>query len=1204
MFLRNGQLDQVVVLDFGVARAASLVDPLTATNALIGTPDYMAPEQARYLTDLTPAADVFSLGSVLFECLTGRPPFTADHVTALLAKLLFDPAPFVRALRPDVPRELAGLLSRLLEKDPRLRPADGAALVYCLDALPDLEHLADAGGALPARQAAAPTEQELALVSVVVARDPAAAPGPLSAQETPPAGAVATSELVPDPESLGLASLGATVEQLLDGTLVAVLVPNESATDQVAQAARCALRLQELLPSADVAVATGRGVLGPALRVGSAIERALALLPQQAVCTREPRTEPAGSRAVPAGPLAAGSLAAGAPPRVRLDEVTAGLLDARFQLAEDGAGGSVLLGLSTRPDEGRPLLGRPTPFFGRERELTLLEALLEECLSEPAARAALVIGEPGIGKSRLRSELLRKLRGEPKPLLCLSARCDELGGPPLAPLVQALHALCGVSPAEPLPQRRSALLSRLGRCLPPQQAEATLALLAELCGVATASPPASSPSDAHEDPRRGQAQVASALARLLRAECQSQPVLLLIDDGQWLDGATVRLIEHLLGALADSPLFVLVTARPELLERFPGLWRQRAVQEIRLRGLSRRATERLVAATLALPASSPTVLRIVEQSAGSPLLIEELIRAAAAGRGEELPETVLAIGQARMARLDRLQRRVLRAASVLGGTLCPACVRALLPDVEPAAVTQALQALVDAEVLVPVPESRCADDPELRFRYAPLRDAAYELLTDAERARLHRTAARFLESQRESDTALIAGHYQRGGESERAAALYLHAAERLLEGYDADAALALCQLGIGCGAGGEVLGGLRALAAWIRLRRGELEQAAELATEAVALLSGGTLAASRALCVLATAAHEPQPLLQLAARIEAAVPDPLALGAHAESCATLAIALAGCGQRPPAQRLLAHLTGCIERSRETTGAGPLAMSALRARGWALYARARLILFFAPQPWVALDAARRAAAAFEEASELRSLVLARALEAASLCALGEGASAAPVLRDALALAEALTEELPACEVAASGALGLSQQAGLQAGTELARQAAELCERVLTSGRSTAMQRGIARCARAWLALAAADLERAEHEARSAATEHAGWPLHWLETQIPLLTALRRQGALDAAVATATAALRVLGEQDGAGALAVPLWLAAAEAFEAAGDAARAQALRHEAAQQLSRIRADAPDAAARARAEGHAARLLRVHTHSASESVAG
>ena len=141
----------------------------------------------------------------------------------------------------------------------------------------------------------------------------------------------------------------------------------------------------------------------------------------------------------------------------------------------------------------------------------LLEALLEECLSEPAARAALVIGEPGIGKSRLRSELLRKLRSEPKPLLCLSGRCDELGGPPLAPLIQALLALCGVSAAEPLPQRRSALLSRLGRCLPPQQAEATLALLAELCGVGAVSPPASSLSDVQEDPRRWQAQLREAL---------------------------------------------------------------------------------------------------------------------------------------------------------------------------------------------------------------------------------------------------------------------------------------------------------------------------------------------------------------------------------------------------------------------------------------------------------------------------------------------------------------------------------------------------------------------------------------------------------------------------------------------------------------------------------------------------------------------
>lgn len=300
----------------------------------------------------------------------------------------------------------------------------------------------------------------------------------------------------------------------------------------------------------------------------------------------------------------------------------------------------------------------------------------------------------------------------------------------------------------------------------------------------------------------------------------------------------------------------------------------------------------------------------------------------------------------------------------------------------------------------------------------------------------------------------------------------------------------------------------------------------------------------------AAAARDPLLLLQLAARAEAAVPEPLALGAHAESCAVLAMELADCGQRPPAHRLLAHLTGCIERSREPAGPGPLAMSALRARGWALYARARLTLLFTRQPWLALDAARRATAAFEELSELRSLVLARTLEAACLCALGESEHAAPMPRDTLALAEALTEEIPACQVAASGALGLAGQPGLQAGSE-----------------------------------------------------HAGWPLHWLDAQVPLLTALRLQGALDAAAATATAALRVLDEQDCAGALAVPLWLAAAEVFRAAGDCARAQALHDQAAQQLAQIRADAPDAAARARAEEHAARLLREHARSAPAPVA-
>jgi len=89
---------------------------VTRTGTIVGTPEYMAPEQARGTRELTPAADLFSLGCVLYECLTGEPPFSAEHVAAVLVRILFeDPVP-VTQRRTGVPEALNELLNRMLAK--------------------------------------------------------------------------------------------------------------------------------------------------------------------------------------------------------------------------------------------------------------------------------------------------------------------------------------------------------------------------------------------------------------------------------------------------------------------------------------------------------------------------------------------------------------------------------------------------------------------------------------------------------------------------------------------------------------------------------------------------------------------------------------------------------------------------------------------------------------------------------------------------------------------------------------------------------------------------------------------------------------------------------------------------------------------------------------------------------------------------------
>src|SRR6185437_4827207 len=117
----------VKVVDFGIARSQGAARALTATGAFMGTPGYMAPEQVKNARRVDARADVFALGALLHECLTGRPAFDGEHALAIVAKLFFEEAPRASEIEPAVPPALDALIARMLAKDPDGRPADASA---------------------------------------------------------------------------------------------------------------------------------------------------------------------------------------------------------------------------------------------------------------------------------------------------------------------------------------------------------------------------------------------------------------------------------------------------------------------------------------------------------------------------------------------------------------------------------------------------------------------------------------------------------------------------------------------------------------------------------------------------------------------------------------------------------------------------------------------------------------------------------------------------------------------------------------------------------------------------------------------------------------------------------------------------------------------------------------------------------------------
>jgi TolB-like protein/Tfp pilus assembly protein PilF len=149
VFLVEGQADRVKLLDFGIARRAGQAT-LTRTGTVLGTPSYMAPEQARGASEMDARVDVYGLGALLFHCVAGRAPFVGDSLEQVFARILTETAPRLRAFAPTASPALEALVARMLSKNPQRRPADGRAVHAALvgiDATAQPAALADEGKA-------------------------------------------------------------------------------------------------------------------------------------------------------------------------------------------------------------------------------------------------------------------------------------------------------------------------------------------------------------------------------------------------------------------------------------------------------------------------------------------------------------------------------------------------------------------------------------------------------------------------------------------------------------------------------------------------------------------------------------------------------------------------------------------------------------------------------------------------------------------------------------------------------------------------------------------------------------------------------------------------------------------------------------------------------------------------------------------------
>jgi eukaryotic-like serine/threonine-protein kinase len=744
LFLVDKQLTQVKLLDFGLARIRGETGLLTRTGAMVGTVCYMAPEQIRGQRNVGLRSDLYALGSVLFECIAGRVPFDTTHPAAALTRALFDDAPELQHIAPGVPPALNAIVRRLLHKDETQRPQSAREVRDVLDALArglDKRHVFEQVS--PASAPIGVQERRL-LCLILVTLDETFAENPFANLDN----AKEMNAIVASGRQFS------TRFERLGANSFATLVTNVGSQQALAErAANIAYSLRRDVPQASIAVALGRDASGNLQSIGEVVERAASLL------------------------SGAGEIV--------LDAACARLLESRFEIRHIDS--RFVLECPAAIGNGPEFAQHALPFIGRDRESSMLDDFFATTSSESRGGVMLVTGEAGTGKTRLRDEFVRRLRHRGTPTEIWVAVADSMSaGSALAMFSSGIRRTLSILDHESADVGRRKIQVYAEQFLSGDDSVRVTRFLGQLVGLPFPDDDERLAAARHDPVLMGN-QLRQAVTDLFAAICERRPLLLLLDDLHWGDVATVKLVDSVLRQLDTHPLGVLALARPEVDELIRLRWKDCHVERLQLSPLRTKACEQLVRGALGPDlVKESNVRHIVERAGGNAFFLEELIRAERKGQTQRFPDTVLAMAQLRLERLDVGARRILRGASVFGTSFHIDAVAALL-DISPPAVEMALEELYDEQVLV---HRRAHMDEKIAtFRHAFLRDAAYEMLTPEDRVAGHFRAAEWLEQSGHADALAIAQHFERGHANARAIPFWIRVVDEAIAGSDYDGAV-------------------------------------------------------------------------------------------------------------------------------------------------------------------------------------------------------------------------------------------------------------------------------------------------------------------------------------------------------------------------------------------------------------------------------
>jgi class 3 adenylate cyclase len=552
-----------------------------------------------------------------------------------------------------------------------------------------------------------------------------------------------------------------------------------------------------------------------------------------------------------------------------------------------------------------------TEFVGRVHELDELRAAFGEVARTGRARLAVVLGSPGVGKTRLGTELQRVLSDRANVVF---TRCTQGGAATLAPVIDLLHAAIESEATD------DAAVTRAVAALVPEQEADRDRIVASVAGLLGAG--------ASGTPE----ETLWAVRRLLEVAARATPVVVMIDDLQWGEPMLLDLVEHV-AEWARAPVLLVALARPELRDVRGSLVDAGRRTVVSLEGLDRECTEQLACDLLASDAvPAPLLDRLTEYTSGNPLFVRELLRMlvddetlavvdgawrlTVAPGAIEVPPTIQSLLAARLDRLPADEQLLLERASIAGKEFPLGALRELLPLASGAAIDALLESLRRKELVEP-DGSYWIDEAVFRFHHVLIRDAAYRRVLRQTRAELHERLARWMAEKLGSrvteyeesvgfhleqafaqrrELGALDGHARAVGRE--AAERLGRAAERALDREDLPAAAALASRALTCASPADT-GRADALLVHCEalLSMGEAAAAADSVRELERLAAGDDRLAAWSTCFASQLANltDPSRLRATEARVAAVAQQFGALGdasgaakAHAVHAETLA----------------------------------------------------------------------------------------------------------------------------------------------------------------------------------------------------------------------------------------------------------------------------------------------------------------------------